>query len=666
MLKELGEATEKGFTVEPEYSEDEVKYRSFLVKRIQAAKNKRDMSYPEFNDMTYQQNWVTNAKASNSYIRPKNNKQDTRVVTGTTEEKTNTIISAALNNNFQPNVLAYDKDNLPLVELGRVMEDMIKKSREIENPSYEEARIAIYKEFFDQGTVFVEDRNLEWRVPVKKLNSMDWNDVENIKNLTWSTKYETHKMIQVNLITGLNVYLGSMRELYLENQPYVFTREVLSRIEVQAVYGRWQRWKNVPLTFKSVFDTDDMVKAYNDFSGEEANARTPGDEMVEVIKYQDKWNNEYMVMVNGVMMLPIRFPLSALMGIADYTLAKAVAYPISRNFAYGKSVASKTKVEQQVFDELLRLLVLKSQQSFQPPFANNTGKIVSREVFFPGKITPDIDTNKFKPLMDATGVSNSELNGLNFIKSIIDGKSVNPILEGQTQPGEQTAREILELKQQSIQKLGLPILGIINLEQRLSWLRLINILQHWMSPIDRKPNKLTGAIDETFKTITVDTEFENGEQGQRIIEMMTGKMPEPEQVMAEEELLTRKFTKPTRKVYLNPKRIKQVVHTWFIKVVPTPKETTELERALFNETLQSGYALFGMEAFNQAHIRQVWATLNRQDPQKVFVQQQPQMTPPMAGQGEGQASNISQQIGMGSQPQRPARQQKGLKELMGA
>jgi len=75
--------------------------------------------------------------------------------------------------------------------------------------------------------------------------------------------------------------------------------------------------------------------------------------MVEVIRYQDKWSNEFMIFINGVMMLPVGFPLTAVSPSGEYFLAKGSSHPISWFFAYSKSLGSKSKVDQAVLDELL-------------------------------------------------------------------------------------------------------------------------------------------------------------------------------------------------------------------------------------------------------------------------------------------------------------------------
>src|SRR5690606_18688458 len=138
-------------------------------------------------------------------------------------------------------------------------------------------------------------------------------------------------------------------------------------------------------------------------------------------------------------------------------------------------------------------------KSYMPPLANNTGRVLSRKIFNAGEITNQIDPNKISPIGDNNGVSQSEFAAFEFIKNIVDQKSVSPAFAGDQTSGRQTATEILELKKQQMMKLGLVIYGIINLEKQLSWLRIYNILTNWTKKQDAKVNELTGQLEDTFK-----------------------------------------------------------------------------------------------------------------------------------------------------------------------
>ena len=136
------------------YTDQELEYRGELMRKIELSRWTRSSSWAEWNDMNYQNNYLTNKQAANSYNEPKKNLQDTRVVTGTTEEKEMTLMSAIMNYNLEPNVEAYDQKNMPVVRLGETLEDLIRKSRQLED--YDDKRPLVYKELLDQGSCFVE------------------------------------------------------------------------------------------------------------------------------------------------------------------------------------------------------------------------------------------------------------------------------------------------------------------------------------------------------------------------------------------------------------------------------------------------------------------------------------------------------------------------------
>ena len=80
----------------PDYSDKELSYRGFLIKRLTYAKNQRMNKWDELDGMDYVTYYDTNAKAGNSFNPPKQNQQDTRIVTGTTLEKENSLLNSLL------------------------------------------------------------------------------------------------------------------------------------------------------------------------------------------------------------------------------------------------------------------------------------------------------------------------------------------------------------------------------------------------------------------------------------------------------------------------------------------------------------------------------------------------------------------------------------------
>lgn len=630
----------------PDYSEEELLYRASLMKKLINAQTDRNTAHKEINDQNYQEYYDSNLKAANSYIPPKKNPEDTRIVTGTTEEKGNTLLSAILNYNLEPNIIAFDKDQMEVDELGRNFEDLVKKSREIED--YDTKRMLIYKELLDQGTCFVEELWVEETRVQKKLADIDWYNGVDVKKIKWTPKdIAGFCGCQTRLMRGDKVFLGNIREFEIKKQPYLYTFEVMSYAEAETIYKNWSRWKFVPKKVVKVAPTEDST--YRHWTLEEQQ-----ENYVEVIKFQDKWANEFMIMLNGVMMLPAGFPLEAVSPSGEYTIAKGDIYPISNFFAYSKSIPAKTKVDQGVLDEMLKLIVLKTQKSYMPPLANNTGRVLSRKIFNAGEITNQIDPNKISPIGDNNGVSQSEFAAFEFIKNIVDQKSVSPAFAGDQTSGRQTATEILELKKQQMMKLGLVIYGIINLEKQLSWLRIYNILTNWTKKQDAKVNELTGQLEDTFKTFIVDSQMEDTRMGKKIISFTPDAAAySPEQIMEEEEQLSQQMRTPVRKTYMHPD-VAKMKYFWYITIAPTEKASSDLEFIQFKQTIQDAITLFGPQSVNLPYLQKRFGVLSKQNPDKFFVSGvQPMPTPAAMGGGDngGLGAQLNRGLGTAAMPQ---------------
>jgi len=341
-------------------------------------------------------------------------------------------------------------------------------------------------------------------------------------------------------------------------------------------------------------------------------------------------------------MFPVRedgtFPLSGINGSQNYPIAKAVAEPIP-NFAYGKSIPAKTKVDQAIFDEMLKNLVIKTRKSNDPPMANNSGQTLSKRVLWAGNIEDDLDADRLKPIGDNPGVTQAEFNAMQFIQSIVDSKSVSPLMSGQSQQGNQTAREVLEQKKQSMINIGLSILGVTSLERQLAKLRLYNILKNWTEPIDKDTK------GDVFRSFTIETSFEDGSEGTRQV-IMTEEMPDEVQVYAEEQLEKMVKGKNVRKNYINPKLLRSFDFKWHIEINPTPKESNELRTAQFEESIQKIFQMFVPLGImpNMDYVKTRWASNLHEDPDRLWAQQQmpqmPQQMPqPQGQQGQTQLSN---------------------------
>jgi len=639
------------------YTEEELDYRGYLIERLERAKYAREQPHIEFDDKPYLDQHTTNAKAANSYNPPRANEEDTRIVTGTTQEKENTLLSSLLNFNFEGSIDAHDKNDMIIGELGNDMEDMVRKSRRMEK--YDAKRPLLYKEVLDQGTAFIEEIKTEQIVYDKTLRDIESGmGGVNIENIKWDTKLrKLYAKCEVSLLSGTNVYLGNIREFFLNKQPYAFIRYEVPYDIAKADYADWDRWKNVPKTINRQKSTQDQVE-YRNWSLLDSDK-----DSVEVIKYQDPINNEFMIMLNGVMMLPIKFPLTAISPSGRFTFVKGDAEPISKFFAYSKSIPAKTKVDQAVLDEMLKMILLKMKQSAIGTWANNTGQVLSRKALLAGKMLNGVNPEQLKRIGNFEGPNQSEFNAFKLMKELLNEKSVDPVFSGQDAGSGQTATEIIQRKQQQMLRLGQTVVGIVNMETELIELRIHNILANWSIPVDQRVDKVRNELVNVYRSFSMEaTMQDNGRKGERIISFDPTAADHystdegKQQLQRVEDKIKEKTGKDVRFTFMNPERIREFEVTWYVDVAPTEKITSELESALFKTTIADSIALFGPQAVNMENAKLEFAQKNKLDPDKFFMKSNPQPQQeipggqPGAPQGPQPVDQLTSQVTKGAQP----------------
>lgn len=603
-----------------EYNKKEKEQLAMIQIDADHAATQKQQRYIELDDMDYETWYVKAKKASQAYIRPKENEEDVKVVTGTTREKGNTIVSMLLGYNLECDITAFDEDDNENRELGDAMEKMVRKSRELELPRYDVKKPLIYNELVYQGNAFVRESWDEYSMPEKELEKMEWSEKVELDKIKWKERIDkVYAFCNTTLLTGLEVYPGNIRQYFMELQPYVITRKVITYSEAKSMFSGWERFKYVSDMFTPNTDLERNIN-YDDYQMIETEVK-----LVEFVQYYNKWTNTYQILLNGTLMLPVGFPMSAITGVCEYPISKGDGEMISPNFFFSRGIGAKTKMDQAILDEMFKMMIIKTRKSYKPPLANKGNYDIGPSVYMPGKIFKNIDPDKLKPIGDNLGVTPAEFDMTRFVKEIIDGKSISPIMEGQAPDRQVTARQIIEQKQQSMMKLGGIMLGILNLEQRMAWMRIYNILRHWTDVIDTRISGVKGGVENMYRTISVEDTLENGRKGEKIIDF-TENIPTDEQVLAEEDLLSDIRNKPVRKVYIHPKMLRNLKYKWNVLIVPTEKNSDHLKAAVFEEFLTKVFTLFLPvgKVPNIDYLADRFAQVNNEDADQVWQQTSPE------------------------------------------
>lgn len=623
---------------EPPYSAEEATYRSALLAKLEDTRTKRETSHDKLNGVGYTKWYEDNDKAANSHMPPRKNEDEVSIVTGTTREKVLAVVSNVINLVFRTNFRAFDKDDNEEVELGEAMSDCVERSAQIE--MWEDKKIYPYYEMATQGDVFIEDMPVdEVKVDKKKIKLSD------LKNEAVFADFKAEKTLKAmfsgcrrNMLIGTQVYLGNLYETDLNKQPCIFTREILPYETAKVIYGGLPRWKYVPRNLTPATGDADA-----DHWGLNWRLEDTPDGMVEVIKYTDDPNDEYQIVINSVMQLPVGFPKP--WEFDGYNLVQGGLEPMGL-FAYHKSIPCKTKVDQEVIDEMLRLSVLKGQKSYLPPIANYSGQLLSKAMFKAGAVTNnlqkgDIEVLGGNPNMYMLGQSEFQL--IEMLKRFIDEKSISPIMQGQSPSGDPTATEVSTVTQQARRNLGIMIFQFMQFHMRLDILRLNNLLDYYTKPYDKKLDKAKQALVDKYRSVSLEKEIGSKGKGVKRIEFTT-EYKKPMALRDEENGITRDSDgkvlanippeKPLQITQINPEILRSVKYRWYPSVEITEQETSMQERILFTDQLATAMKLFGPGAVNLDYAKQIWAQKNKQNAKLFFNPSTPNMMDPMMMQDQ--------------------------------
>jgi len=657
------------------YSKDEKEDYVEWMNEISAMRDDRRIRYIEFDDQTQLVAYEENRKADLGYNPPVDDTSDFRVTTGLTREKGTTILSTLVNFNLQPNISAFDKDNTIIAELGAEMEDLVKKSREIE--MYDEKRQDIYRELIAQGTVFVEEVYKETRILAKYETS--WTPKQKISEFKGDDMpiYNVNGVCEAKLIPGKYVLFSNMNDPELQNNACVALYEELDRSVAESIYGEWDRWEFVPneVNNENPFKASDNSEAGADYNW---NTYKVGKGKVGVTKIFKRFSNEAMIMLNGVMMLPCGFPMTKLSPSGLYPVAKGIGERI-QNFAYGKGIPSKTRVDQKMYDTFLRAMVGKAWQSYKPALGNRSGNVLSRDIVNPNQITHGIKQNDIFTILpqQLLSITNGDVSMFELVKQVINEKSVTDSYAGQTVQGSATATEIVNQQKQTMLKLAALIDGVRSLEKRLVLLRIYNIVANWtkseetplynevveeingIQTVTGKKIDDKGAKQKKFKKFTMDTNFKDGKRGMKIAQFIGNDTPivSPRDQVKMEDDMSEQYSMPVRISYINAEWLMMLEVIWNIEIIVSNKDDDQMQLIMFLDNLARVAKLFGVPVIKQDYALQSVAGKMNVDFDKMFNQSQAGMEAMMkqlqsAQQGgpTTQVNNPAQQIVNSSMP----------------
>jgi hypothetical protein len=288
---------------------------------------------------------------------------------------------------------------------------------------------------------------------------------------------------------------------------------------------------------------------------------------------------------------------------------------------------------------MVKLAVLKTQQSFLPPALNIGGRVINSRIFMPSTITRGIEPGSLVPVMEGIGkgVTSSEFAMIQEVMRFVDQNTASQTFMGsQEVGGKPTATQITALQKQAYIMLGILLLSASLLEKKLAQRSIVLALAHWFDPIDTEFSESRNAIINKYSMIGRQTMVGN-EQGMRLT-MSSDEFYSPEHIMAEEDRLEKEFGTKVRISIINPQLLKKAKITWYVTVTEKPKKTSEVSKVVFMEMAQMFNSLG--QPLSPEYVQRKGAEMYDEDPSKMFAPTQPVQAQPT----EKQPARVSTRI----------------------
>lgn len=548
---------------------------AFYLARFEKARQQRHQKREEFDDLDLETDYVLNKRAANAYLPPKKNDDEVRIVTATTEKKIEVVLNELVGMNLQPEAQVFDHQDNELRGLGQDFIDIVNRTNQIERD--DDFWRSFARELITQRAVFTEETD-EYVTYYNRGKSFPGKGGLIKKE---ARKPVTFHRARKRLLTNLQVFLGDMNipARRFQEQPYILKYVRRTYDEAATVYGDWANWKSV-VKGGSLSASPFGYRMYK-INGEE----------VEELHYLDPSKDEYQIMINGVLMFDEPAPLFyEVTEDRRYPMTMTILKETGEDCAYGKPLTASAKTLQGLNSEVIRLLIRKFRQAIEPPMVTKSRKIYSKDIWTAGAVTYGVSANDFEILTkNNQGVTNSEFD----IYKLIEQKTEEFIgtpnsAQGVSESGNQTATEIINQQKQFIKQLGLSVLAMMTAKRDCTYLRIYNLLENFVDPVNREYDKSTDALIDIYDKFTsMDAQFEDGKRGKKIVQFTDKPLSRTEleqvyQYEQREELAGR----PVRVRFINVKALCSIPTFWYVTVAPRERDGSALSKVMFTDKLK--------------------------------------------------------------------------------
>lgn len=632
--------------------EDWKKMVEFHRQRLELAKQARNTPDHNFDNLTFIQDFYSNLDAANSYLRPKRNDDEVRVVGGTTEKRLESIVNELESMNYQHEIHAYDQTDAMIEGLGRAMEDCVTRTNQLEED--EDLVNDIIWELCSQRAVFIEEILETKRVGEAKL-----------------------RQCRRRVRSSLEVIVGdpTMPYYLFQEQPFIAVYDRMSLSTAKQFFGHYKN-------FKYVRGGQDLS---TDVYGSDITFRLGilQQDEVEVVKYMSVTDNEYQIYINGVPMLEPGTKLPFQYPFPRYPLSVAIPKRMGHHVFWGRPITAALKYLQALNDETVRNIIRKFRQAIEPPRAvMSSERIYPRDIYDPGRISYGVNADALKPLTSHVGITDAETTVLSMIRQMQDELSARGDLQlGSSAGKKQSATAVVEQQKQAVKMLGQLVLAYSSLVRQMTKNRIYNIIESFEKP-DEVFDVATGKFVKQFRRFTLkDQPLDNGKSGDSVVQFIDSDLTqEQHEAIDDMEEQFAEEGKPVRLTAVNIKKLKKMSINWWVTVVSKPKDNDDLHKLMFKDKMDqaatisklTGRPLNGERIVDE--YENTWKAKDWFKEQQEQPEQQPGQEQPAEGENpQGSEDDIAGSgminaftSGIQAQTRKPTQPSAKPKQLMGA
>jgi hypothetical protein len=496
-----------------------------LIKRIynefSLMRDVTNKPYKYFNNRTLTQFIDDSEKRFNSYVPSRSSqgkeKWQANFFHPITKNKTMAILASVALDIPPIRITATNEKNEVNMKVASIVSDLVKAS--YNNEDKEEQNFFEVLDGAIKGTVISYDGYLKTKVKRKEITSFDI--------ITGEVQYE-EKEITIDegckdfIVPLENIFVKSAFIRKIQNQPAIIWAQYMDESDFSYEFSNYAKFKYVKVGADLI--EKDVQKR---FFYEDWNTRTK-ERPIEVIRYYNKINDEYIIIANGILMLSA--PMLLGQKRKYYPFSKGGYSPFASDFFWMNSLPNCLMGEQDIINAFYNMV---SDKTFKGLVTNlligNTNKddfdLMDENITLDSKIYVQ-DINQVKE-MPNSGVTSSEFNMIKLISAGLDLSSVDAAQQG-VQGNGVTAREVIIANENARKLKGIFFLFITSMWLQKIKLRTLNVL---INSTSSKMEAIIGSdkAKQFRKFIVEGTELSDGTKGNKGVIIANDKKDLPTQ-----------------------------------------------------------------------------------------------------------------------------------------